>query len=209
MFNKLLVDASYYYNIYDDFITHVRVRQAQDAGGNPVDPSVDPSSLYGLLTGDAGNTFQITTNNPETIKSHGIAAGLDYIIYKGYHSGLNYAWNFMMSEGLSDEFINEYNTPEHMVNVFVANSNAFGNIGFNVAWRWQDTFTWNSSFAQDGAVPAFSTLDAQVSYSFKKLNTVLKLGGSNILNNKYITFYGGPTIGAIYYLSLTFDQLMN
>jgi len=52
-------------------------------------------------------------------------------------------------------------------------------------------------------------MDAQLSYRFNNLKTILKLGGSNILNKRYITFYGGPALGAIYYISLTFDELMN
>ena len=79
--------------MYNDFFTNVRVRQAQDEQGNPVDPLTDPThaALNGLVTGDSGNTFQITQNNAETVRSQGAAIGLDYIIYKGYRAGLNYA----------------------------------------------------------------------------------------------------------------------
>jgi iron complex outermembrane recepter protein len=210
-FNRLMIDMYYYYNMYDDFITSVRVRQAQDAGGNPVDPLSDPTqaALYGLLNGNSTNTFQMASNDPQTIRSQGAAFGLDYIVYKGYRAQLNYAWNHLITKNLSEGYLNDYNTPEHMVNIGFGNREVFRNFGFNIAWRWQDVFTWNSSFVQNGRVPAFKTIDAQVSYTFRKIKTVLKLGGSDILNNRYITFYGGPTIGAIYYLSLTFDQLMN
>lgn len=212
LFNeRLLIDAYYYFNIYRDFINMVRVRQAQDINGNPTDPFSDPThaALYGLLTGDARNTFQIYQNNPETVKSHGAAFGLDYIFFNGYRTGINYTWNKLITEGLSDDFLDEYNTPEHIVNISFGNRNLFENAGFNVIWRWQDAFTWNSPFVQNGFVPAFYTFDAQVSYNFSKMKTTIKLGGSNILNKRYYTFYGGPTLGAIYYISLTFDELMN
>jgi outer membrane receptor protein involved in Fe transport len=75
-------------------------------------------------------------------------------------------------------------------------------------WRWQEGFRWESTFAV-GNVPSYQTLDAQVSYRLPDIKTIVKLGGSNILNQKYIQNYGGPTIGAIYYLSLTFDELFN
>jgi iron complex outermembrane recepter protein len=52
-------------------------------------------------------------------------------------------------------------------------------------------------------------MDAQLSYTFSALKTTLKLGGSNLFNKRYVTFYGGPTLGAIYYISLTFDELMD
>ena len=110
---------------------------------------------------------------------------------------------------MSEDFFNDYNTPEHMVNILFGNRNAFRNFGYNIAWRWQDAFTWNSTFVQNGRVPAYSTIDAQVNYKFNKLKTMLRLGGSDLLNNRHVTFYGGPTSGAIYYVSLTFDELMN
>jgi len=208
---KLMIDAYYYFNIYNDFISSIRVRQAQDENGNPTDPFSDTTqaALYGLLSGNSGNTFGTSQNRTGTVKSQGAAFGLDYIFYKGYHIGMNYSWNKLITEGLSEGFINNYNTPEHIVNITFGNSHLTENLGFNIAWRWQDAFTWNSSFAKSGQVPAYNTIDAQLSYRFNKLKTVLKLGGSNILNTRYFTFYGGPTLGAIYYISLTFDELMN
>jgi len=209
--NRLLIDLYYYHNIYNDFITTTKVRQAQDTEGNPTDPFSDPTqaALFGLLTGNASNTFQIYQNNTETVKSNGAAFGLDYIFYKSYRAGMNYSWNKLITEGLSDDFLDEYNTPEHIVNITFGNSHLTDNLGFNLSWRWQDNFTWNSPFVQNGQVPAYQTMDAQVSYRFNALKTTLKLGGSNIFNKRYFTFYGGPTLGAIYYISLTFDELMN
>lgn len=81
-------------------------------------------------------------------------------------------------------------------------------MGFNVAWRYQTAFRWESSFAR-GEVPAVSNFDAQLSYKVSSIKSILKLGGSNILNNRYILNYGGPTLGAIYYVSITFDELLN
>jgi len=81
-------------------------------------------------------------------------------------------------------------------------------LGFNVAYRYQTGFRWESSFAQ-GDVPEFHNVDAQVSYRLKNIKSIVKLGGSNIFNNRYILNFGGPTIGAIYYLSITFDELLN
>ena len=95
------------------------------------------------------------------------------------------------------------------MNISFGNRKVTDNFGFNIALRWQDSFTWTSSFVQNGPVPSFSTLDAQVSYKLSGLRSVLKIGGSNLLNERYISSYGGPTIGAIYYISLTFDELMN
>ncbi len=209
--NRLMIDVNYYRNTYNNFITQIRVRQAQDSNGDPTDPLADPTqaALFGLLTGDASDTYQIYTNLDQTVKSQGATVGFDYSIIRGYRAGINYSWNRLNTSDLSIDFINDYNTPEHIVNISFGNRKVTDNFGFNIALRWQDSFTWTSSFVQNGPVPSFSTLDAQVSYKLSGLRSVLKIGGSNLLNERYISSYGGPTIGAIYYISLTFDELMN
>ena len=81
-------------------------------------------------------------------------------------------------------------------------------MGFNVTYRYQSQFRWESSFAV-GDVPEIHNFDAQLSYKVSQLKSIVKLGGSNIFNSRYYQNYGGPTIGAIYYVSITFDELLN
>mgnify|MGYP000211068334 CR=1 FL=1 len=75
-------------------------------------------------------------------------------------------------------------------------------------YRWQTAFRWEASFGR-GEVPAIGTLDAQVSYRLKGMRSILKIGGSNLLNTKHVMNFGGATIGSIYYVSLSFDELLN
>ncbi|MDZ7755279.1 TonB-dependent receptor [Rhodohalobacter sp.] len=209
--NRLLIDAAYYYNIYDDFIAQFRVRRA----AGPIDfTAQDPATVQqnvqtaaSLLSGDASNTFQLYTNLDETVKSQGAVLGVDYSLPKGFLLTTNYNWNQLITDR-EDQFIFDYNTPEHKVNVSFGNRRLTEQIGFNLTYRWQEAFNWTSSFAS-GRVPDVSTLDAQVSYRIPDMKTVVKAGGSNILNNRHFLNYGGPNLGAIYYISLTFDQFLN
>jgi len=57
-------------------------------------------------------------------------------------------------------------------------------------------------------VPAYQTIDAQVTYRVPEIKAAIKLGGSNILNHRYYQYAAGPTIGALYYLSFTIDGLL-
>ncbi|MEN7548134.1 TonB-dependent receptor [Rapidithrix thailandica] len=197
---KMMIDVNYYYNIYNDFIVQAQLRKA--AG----DISVNPINAQALLVGSAANTYQIYTNLNEELKGQGAALGVQYSLPKGFYLNGNYNWNELI-EGLGDEYLNEFNTPEHKVNLGFGNRKLTDRIGFDIHWRWQDAFRWESSFSK-GNIPAYSTIDMQVSYRMKELKSILKLGGSNIFNERYIQNYGGPTIGAIYYLSITFDELM-
>lgn len=216
--NRLLIDAAFYYNIYNDFITQVQFRKAPFDLLNPptADPAVLAAAGASMLNGSAltvesdgsitGNTGQIYTNFDQQISSQGAVLGLTYNLPRNYTLSGNYSWNV-----LNDEIENglaEFNTPEHKFNISFSNRKLTDKLGFNVTYRWQTDFIWESSFAQ-GPVPAYGTLDAQVSYKIKDWKSILKLGGSNLTNDFYIQSLGGPRIGAIYYISLTFDELMN
>ena len=202
---RLLVDAAYYYNIYNDFIAQFRVRKA--AAAFTGDPGTDQQIAASLLSGDASNTFQLYTNVDETVKSQGAVLGFDYSLPSNFLLSANYNWNQLITDR-DDEFIFDFNTPEHKVNVSFSNRRLTNQLGFNLTYRWQDEFQWTSSFA-NGIVPAVSTFDAQISYRIPDIRSVVKVGGSNILNNRHVLNYGGPNLGAIYYVSFTFDQFLN
>jgi len=203
--NRLLIDAAYYYNVYDDFIAQFRVRKAAAAfTGNP---ATDQQIAASLLSGDASNTFQLYTNLDQTVKSRGAVFGFDFSLPNNFVLGTNYNWNELITDR-EGGFIFDFNTPEHKVNVSFGNRRLTDNIGFNINYRWQDEFDWTSSFA-NGTVPSVSTIDAQVSYRVPELKSIVKVGGSNITNNRHFLNYGGPNLGAIYYVSLTFDQFLN
>jgi iron complex outermembrane recepter protein len=121
--------------------------------------------------------------------------------------GGNYNWNTLGD--VPEGFIAEFNTPEHKMNFSFGNRKLTEDLGFNVTWRWQSAFEWQSSFTNytNFPVPSYNSLDAQVSYKLTSMKSTLKVGGSNILNNKYIQSGGGPNISGLYYVSLTFDQL--
>ncbi|MFY0601214.1 MAG: TonB-dependent receptor [Cyclobacteriaceae bacterium] len=220
--DKLLVDAVYFYNVYTDFITQVRIVKADElTAGDASDVNAelgvsdsDPGAFQAgdpaynsILNGTSTNTFQIYTNFDETVRTQGAALGLTYSLPRGYTLSGNYSWNKFLSD-YNENALNEFNTPEHKANIQFGNRKLTDNIGFNMTFRWQEAFRWESSFAI-GNVPAYSTLDAQVSYKMSKLKSVVKLGGSNIGGKTYQQSFGGPNIGSIYYISITFDELMN
>lgn len=187
---NLLVDAYYYYNTYKDFISTVILLQtANGALPGPTNPA---------------KTFSTVTNNPETVKSQGAALGLDYVYGKFNFTG-NVSYNKLNDSNSALE--SEFNTPEYRFNIGVSNREIVKNVGFNAVYRWQDKFQWSSTFAA-GEVPAFGTIDAQVSVKIPTYKSTIKFGGSNLLNKYYRTSFGNPQVGGMYYVSLLFDQFM-
>jgi iron complex outermembrane recepter protein len=225
--DKILFDIAYYYNSYTNFITQLFLRKA----AGPIDASVpqtpgfifDPRTEQNvrnaqtLLTPGSfstvpggplvENSFSTYTNFNQEVTSQGIAAGLEYSLPKGYRLTGNYNWN-RLNTALTPGFLAEFNTPEHKFNLGFGNRKLTDKIGFNVNYRYQNAFLWESTFAQ-GIVPEVGVVDAQISYRLKDIKSMIKIGGSNLTNERYVLNYGGPTLGAVYYVSITFDELMN
>ncbi len=196
--NKLLVDAYYYFNDFINFI------------GSQV--LLKPSTT---IPGSF-DTFSLPVNVSNSIKSSGWALGLDYSLPKNFTLGGNVAYNSLANESeLPTGFLPQYNTPKYRYNVTFGNRELFKNFGFSAVWRYQDSYVWQSSFAgpavqtaNQSIIPSFSTLDAQFSYKVSSIKSIFKVGGSNILNQGYIASWGNPTVGAMYYVSITFDEFL-
>ncbi len=198
--NKLMIDAYYYYNTYKNFNAG-RVIVKNPAQG---------------ISG--ANVFSMPEYADIDVNAQGAALGLDYAFGKGWTAGVNTAYNELLSEqALKDIGVQpQFNTPKWRYNITVANRNIVKNVGFGLTYRWQDAFVWQSSFVnqslatlQQSVIPSYATLDAQVTYKVSSLKTVVKVGGTNLLNKAYTTAWGNPTVGAMYYVSLTFDQFLN
>lgn len=214
LFDKLMVDAYYYYSSYTDFIAEIQFIQGVPNGLTEDPGSFDADSDAGkdaIINGDVPTQeYGFDVNADGTVNSHGWGFSAEYTLPQGFLVGGNVSYNKLLDQDALREqgFRASYNTPEWRYNVRLENREVIENVGFNLTYRWQDAMLWESSFGA-GVVPAFGTMDAQVSYKLNQYNTILKLGGSNILNESYTTSFGNPQMGAIYYFSLTFDQFLN
>jgi len=213
--DRFMIDIAYYRNQISHFITQIAVRKSAGVIDQTATSILEQnvrngqSLLTPITTPGQENTFSVYTNiNDRKITSQGIALGMEYNLPRGYKLSGNYNWNKLNTALGNDFLFDGFNTPQNKFNIGVGNRKVTERFGFNVNYRWQDKFYWGASFAR-GDVPAIGTYDAQVSYRLKEMKSVLKFGGSNLLNTRYVLNYGGPTIGAIYYVSITFDQLMN
>jgi len=113
----------------------------------------------------------------------------------------------MKSNKTDDIFVTGFNTPKWTTNLSFGNREVVKNIGFNIVWRWQDSFLWESPLVT-GNISAYNTVDAQVSFRIPKASTTIKLGGANIFNHRYLQYAGGPTLGGLYYAAITVDGLL-
>lgn len=205
--NKLLIDVNYYFNSYNDFLLNQVVMQPQ----SPVlgsDGKVNPQAAFDLLNGNS-HLYQLYTNASDRVTAQGVSFGITYLLPKNYTVSVNGTWASFDLKNANPNDIPAFNTPKYRNTVTFGNSAVTKKVGFQIAWRWQDAFDWTSTFNQlrPGRIEAYSLVDAQVSYRLPSLKSVLKVGANNALNNHVYQAFGSPSIGAVYYVSVTFDEL--
>ncbi len=197
---KINIDLSGYYNAYEDFISNKTVLTPLygEVGDNSL-------SLLALQNGDV-QAYQTYTNSSADINSYGAAIGFGTKILNGFNVSLNYTYAKLDFDEASDPgFETNFNTPEHKVKASIGKTDLFENFGFNVNWRWNDTYLWQSTFA-DGIIPARHLVDAQINYTIPKWKSTIKLGGANILGHQYVSAPGAGQIGSQYFISWTINQ---
>lgn len=194
--NRLLMDADFYYNTYDNFIAQVEASMPNTA---------DPDSIPTYLNVKSKQTrYRLWTNSKSKIYNYGAGLGLRYRINDHLSTLANFSYCKLQKTDDQDGLEDGFNTPAVMVNATITGEKLWKNLGASVTGRYQTAFDY-VSFLVSGTVPALWTLDAQVNYVFANQGITAKLGGTNFLNRGYSSLLGGPRIGGFYYLSLTWE----
>lgn len=207
---RIIVDLSGYYNMYDDFLANETVispfygdvQLTQTIPG-----TTTPLAVAALDSGDF-QAYQTYTNTDAEVNSYGAAIGVSAKVFGDFDLGANYTYAKLdFDEEANPDFQTNFNTPEHKVKATFGHTDLFENFGFNVAWRWSDTFLWEASFG-NGQVPSYHVLDAQINYRVPSfLKSTFKLGATNLTGNEYFTAFGTGFIGSMYYVSWTINNL--
>lgn len=197
VFEKLYLDATYYFSRYRDFIGfNIGVEAA-------IAPQAPPSGVQ---------AFRVAANARDIVTTQGFSIGANYYFGDYYSVNGNYSWNKLNTE-TDDPIIPAFNTPEHKYNLGISGRNVPINFlgsgvkdfGFSVNYKWVDTFIFEGSPQFTGPIEAYGMLDAQINFAAPKINTTFKIGASNVLDNQVFTVYGGPRIGRLAYASATYN----
>lgn len=197
LFNRLYIDAGYYYNIYNDFL-----------GFNiGLDIEFDPSSSFPLDI----TAFRYAANSREQVTTQGFSLGANFYFGDFYQFFGNYSWNRLNSQ-TDDPIIPAFNTPEHKFNlgfsgrdIPVKLGGSTQRLGFRANYKWIESFNFEGSPQFTGLIPGYSLLDAQINLNVDRWNTILKIGASNLLDNRNFQAYGGPRIGRMAYASILYE----
>lgn len=201
--NKLFVDAEAYFNQYKYFIGQLEITTPNKGSVNKLD---DTTVLRSLYNNNDATKYRVQVNSQNKVKNYGFAAGVSYNFYKTYAFSVNANYNKLSQADARDPLIPGFNTPDFATNVSFGNRAISKHVGFNVVWHWQNNFYWQNLFG-NGDIPAYNTIDAQLTYHAPALHSAFKFGGTNILNHRYRQYIGGPSIGALYYVTWTVEDL--
>ncbi len=194
LFDKVFIDGSYYFSYYKNFIGY-------KIGAVP------EYDEFNRFTG--AQVYRYAANSTNTVTTQGFSVGINYYFKKYYQLGGNYSWNRLNKLEVADPIVPAFNTPEHKYNISISGRDIeigkLKNFGFNITYKWIQGFLFEGSPQFTGEVPTYSLLDGQVNHKFTNINTTLKVGCSNILNQQSFQTYGGPIIGRMLYATLLYD----
>jgi iron complex outermembrane receptor protein len=214
--NKLFIDFDAYTNTYDGFLGQVQVFVpiGEEIGSDAavlamVDRNRDAQAASnGNAASKGQERYRVYTNANNKYTTYGSSLGLTYNFYKTFTISGNVNYNKIKGLSSPDLFITGFNTPDWTSNISFGNRAISRNVGFNVVWKWQNSFLWESPLVT-GKVATINNLDAQLTLRVPHLKSTVKLGGTNVLNYRHLEYAGGPTIGALYYVAITIDGLLN
>ena len=183
---KLFIDIYGFYAQYTNFIgLTVLVK-------DPLTLGIHPTNTYGIYT-----------NSSNKVNTVGGGLGLQYTLPKGFFVGGNIAYNDLSNADAN--VLTQFNTPTVKYNITVGNYTIKQVFGFNLSYRWQNSYVYESSFVS-GTTEAFGVVDAQISMKLPKLqNSMIKIGASNLFNKYYTNAIGNSQVGGLYYVSLGYN----
>ena len=192
---KLNINAEIYFNRYNNFIAQANMNV-------PLTQTTDsiPFSLYDKTS---QKQYRMWTNSRTVIYNYGFSAGLNYLFAKNYIVDANTSFAKLKNSENEDGLEDGFNTPKWMINLSITKQNILKNLDGGITCKWQNSYYW-TSFLANGNVAAYSVVNAQLTYTAKKLHSSFKIGATNLMNHYYYSYLGGPAIGGMYYATLTY-----
>jgi outer membrane receptor protein involved in Fe transport len=198
--NKLFIDADFYFNQYTNFIADVRVVR-------PLNGAIagEDSGFDAIIT-DQYEVYQIPVNSQKTVNSMGAGIGVSYFASEKIQINVNYTYAQLLTETLEEDLIPGFNTAPHKINVGLSGKKIWKNLGYSTNFQYVHGFEWQSTFGT-GMIDRYTVWDLQLNYPFmvRDNELVVRVGSSNLLNQKRREIFGGPQIGRMIYTTLGFN----
>jgi iron complex outermembrane receptor protein len=224
LLNKVYIDASYYYSIYNNFIGYQFGSTYSTSGLNTITSTQEDVDLgwaeyigqeiddYKAIVSSTTQFWRVSANAADKVKTQGFSIGMNYYMTEKIGINGNYSWNKLINENTSDPLVPAFNTPEHKFNIGFSNKFSLSakqkkHYHISINYKWIKGFLFEGSPQFTGMIPSYGMIDTQINRDYKINTGILtaKVGVSNLLNNKVYQVYGGPRIGRLAYFSLTMN----
>ncbi len=183
---RLQLNLDGYFNGFRNFIAQVNMNVPQ---------TTNPDSVAAMLNDRSRQSlYRMYTNSRSRVFNYGGSAGVAMRLPKGFTASGNLSLAQLKRRGVQDGLEDGFNTPEWILNLMLGKQDLVPRLDAGINWHWQSGYYWQS-FLVNGPVPAYSTFDAQISYRVPSAKLRFKAGASNLLNRRYVSSLGGPSIG--------------
>src|SRR5690606_35144722 len=126
-------------------------------------------------------TYSVPTNLTGEVTTYGYGISFTYALPSNFAISANTTSDNL--DGVPEGFTASFNAPKYRVGASFTNT-GFGyqkRLCFGLSYRWQDDVTFPRKFSTS-LIPAFPTLDGQLSCRFPAKKFLLIVGGTNLLN---------------------------
>jgi len=199
LLRKLETDVNVYVNSFQNLIS------AQQYVG-PINTNDTINAAY-LKNQQLVQVYRRAANSPFPVSSYGVAITFNYFHSRKWYWYSNYNFNQLIT---SEAFIRQnfekgFNTPKHKFNIGCRATDIIGRLGLTANAKFVDGFHF-AEYDRIGELPSYYTIDMAFNYVIPTQKIMLKLGGTNVTNNRYLQALGSPTVGGLYYVSIIFDE---
>ncbi len=188
------LDVDFYYNRYQNLMAQLDANVPKYGKTDSVAIKLQNSALQ--------DRYRLWTNSRTISYNYGSSLGISWRLPLKYELSGNVTYSKLKRKDQNDGLEDGFNTPEWACNISFGNPAFYKNLGFNLTLRHQSSFLWQSALAT-GTVANNTTIDAQLTIGIVKNHANLKFGATNLTNQYYYSYIGGPNIGGYYYGSLT------
>ena len=188
------LDVDFYYNRYQNLMAQLDANVPKYGKTDSVAIKLQNSALQ--------DRYRLWTNSRTISYNYGSSLGISWRLPLKYELSGNVTYSKLKRKDQNDGLEDGFNTPEWACNISFGNPAFYKNLGFNLTLRHQSSFLWQSALAT-GTVANYTTIDAQLTIGIVKNHANLKFGATNLTNQYYYSYIGGPNIGGYYYGSLT------
>lgn len=156
--------------------------------------------------------YTIYQNSANAVLTYGAAAQASFNLSPKLSLTGNYGYNAVRSTPEVRSLVSvNFSNPEHVGRVILTGRNLAKKFGFLCAVNFASGFQTLLGSSRLVLLPTngYTTLDLQVNYKIAPWQTIVKIGGTNLLNNRHTEILAGGSIGTMVYLQLNFDQLLH